>query len=245
MCHKKSKLGFVGWLAWVAAALLTPLSCLAQKAEGERTVYVVRGPSTQNPNDQTWSTYCKDEDEARAVIKELMFDYYDPNGLLNTSTDKPVKGGLRPVALLIKASGETVELPPKGPPPSPELPRKIPAVPNVPAEKPKPPLELFGKRLRATIGKRSVTVTFKAQTFVATGGIKDAGQWEPLETGVHLTASTWEFYGYVKGDKLVGMRFFYDDRPAEEWTLESTVGPAKETGKPAPNASRRPSTPQR
>ena len=83
----------LGSISAILLATALSVGATGQESPNKPTIvtkYVVKGPSTQNPDIQAWSTYLDTRQEADQKIVDLRHDYYDQNGLLYSSTDKPI-----------------------------------------------------------------------------------------------------------------------------------------------------------
>jgi hypothetical protein len=201
-----------------SVACLTPFSSFAQQGENVKTVWVVVGHTMMDSKERELSNYFDDKPAADKWIKDVMYDNYDPTGDLYGSVDKPQN--LHPLRKRVATFDKPTDVPPKGPPPSPELRRKPSVAPAMQKSQSESPLKLNGKWFRGTIGRANAIVKFNERTFNVIGDIQDQGKWESTPTGVIMTTSTSRYRGVIQGDKLVGMRFFKNNRPAEQWSLK-------------------------
>ena len=182
-------------------------------------VYIVYGASTQMPDKiRPWSTSFRTEEDAVARIKELKDDYYGSNGLMRSSTDKPIDLKVR--------KEEGVEL---------EEENSIVPQENDPKQNSgfKPDLVIdennafAGKGGLGQFGDSKIQVVFNkdlSAVFVdpATGKVLAKGKWQSAGWKIQIETAVFSYEGSLVGKQLSGTRKFKDKpaRPAERWTLK-------------------------
>jgi hypothetical protein len=150
--------------------------------------------------------------------------YYDSNGLLYGSIDKPLN--MRVVTLRISKTSpsDSKEVAPEAPTPGRGKPIEIPRPKSVdvgPMKKGKSPLA--GKTGVGRIGNSKVTMKFQENNeLVISGELEGKGRWTATDSAVYLETQLATFRGTIDKEKVSGLRFMRgsDGSNVTEWSVD-------------------------